>query len=94
VCNEIRLEYHNEIQAGTVEIETERRFDFVVCGKKIAEHYMDFFLTFQSGRELAIEAKGFADKVWPLKKKLFEALYPEIDYEIRYNKPKLNRRKR
>jgi len=69
-----------------VEIETERRFDFVVAGVKICSHYMDFLLTFSDGKEIAVEAKGATTAVWRIKKKLFEALYPEIEYDVRYYK--------
>lgn len=83
VCNDLHLEYHKEIKAGQIEIETERRFDFVVCGVKICSHYMDFLITFEGGRELAVEAKGAETDVWRIKSKLFKAMFPDIQYEIR-----------
>jgi len=86
VCNDLHLEYAEEIKAGTVEIETEKRFDFMVGGIKICSHYMDFLLTFEGGKELAVEAKGAQTAVWRIKKNLFKALFPEIEYEIRYYK--------
>lgn len=86
VCNDLHIEYSKELKAGEVEIETEKRFDFMVENVKICSHYMDFFLTFITGKEKAVEAKGLQTALWRIKKKLFEALYPEIEYEIRYYK--------
>jgi len=86
VCDELHYEYDKQLKAGTAEITTEKRFDFIIEGVKICSHYMDFLITFDDGKQLAVEAKGAVTAVWRIKKKLFQVLYPYIDYEIRYYK--------
>lgn len=83
VCNDLHIEYSKAIKSGDAEIETEKKFDFVIAGVKICSHYMDFLITFQGGRELAVEAKGAETDVWRIKSKLFRVMYPSIQYEIR-----------
>ena len=62
--------------------EVEKQFDFYVNGKKICSHQPDFFITGKDGRQWVEEYKGFASPVWPIKKKLFEALYPQYEYKV------------
>jgi len=71
------------LKAGEIkEIEQQKSFTFVVNGKTICRHIPDFLVTENDGSKAVHEYKGFADKVWPIKKKLFEALYPEIPYIV------------
>ena len=86
VCNDLHIEYGKYIKNRSVKIETEKRFDMVVSNIKICCHYIDFFITFKDGRELAVEAKGAITDVWRIKRKLFNVLYPSIKYEVRYYK--------
>jgi hypothetical protein len=54
-----------------------------VNGVHICDHIVDFALFDKAGRVLEVhEVKGFADKAWPIKRKLFEALYPNIPYRV------------
>lgn len=58
------------------------QFDLVVNGLKICAHRVDFLVTILDGSEEVREVKGFATAEWDIKRKLFEALYPEIQYKV------------
>jgi hypothetical protein len=77
VCNELHYEYPK------CKIKTEVRFTFYVNDVKICTHYMDFVI---DEKKLAVEAKGMPTSTWRIKSKLFKALYPEYEYQIRYLK--------
>ncbi len=78
-CNQLELLR----KAGEIEsYETQVSYRMKVNGKHICEHRPDFRVHYEDGRVEIREYKGFADKVWPLKKKLFEALYPDIPYIV------------
>lgn len=82
VCNELHLEYPNE------DIKTEVKFPMIVEGVLICNHYMDFVVYRKTDTVLAVEAKGFSTSTWKIKSKLFVALFPHYEYEIRYYKGK------
>lgn len=89
VCNDLHLQYSKEIKNGSVMIHTEYKFEFKYMGIKICSHYVDFLITLDGGKEIAIEAKGFETAVWKIKRKLFKAFYPDIEYKV--IKPKGNK---
>lgn len=62
--------------------ETQKTFEFVVNGKKICSHRVDFLVTTNDYKLEVREYKGFETDTWRIKKKLFEALYPEIEYIV------------
>jgi len=66
--------------------EIQRSYDLTVNGKTICKHIVDFVITNNEGREEVHEFKGFATAVWNLKRKLFEAVYPDIKYIVIYAK--------
>lgn len=76
-------------QGKIKEVQEQKRFDFYVNGKKICAHYVDFVVTLCDNRIKAVETKGFPTPVWAIKKKLFEALYPEIPYLVNPNERNL-----
>jgi hypothetical protein len=47
-----------------------------VSGFHICDYVVDFVVTHADGHEEWIEVKGFETPIWKLKKKLFEACYP------------------
>jgi hypothetical protein len=53
---------------------------------KICTHIVDKLVTLKDGSKQVIETKGFGTDIWALKKKLFEANYPEIKYLV-WRKP-------
>jgi len=57
--------------------ERQVRVPLIVKGKLIANWYIDFLVTYGDGRVQYEEVKGFATETYLLKRKLFEALYPE-----------------
>lgn len=60
------------------------RYDLVVNGKKICSIIPDFLITRNDDSLELHEVKSTATMTptWSLKRKLFEALYPEIVYRI------------
>jgi len=61
---------------------TQKSFELKVNGVTICQHIPDFFVIENDGRETVHEYKGLATAVWRLKKKLFEAVFPEIQYYV------------
>ena len=85
-------------QTGEIrEYKTEPRYDLTVNGKHITTHYPDFLVTNNQGEDEIHEVKGAETDVWRIKKKLFEALYPETPYHVikdgRRKKKNLSRKK-
>lgn len=78
-CNELALLKKGKVIKG---FQTQARYDLHVKGKKICEHYVDFLVTNKDGHLEVHETKGFATAAWNLKRKLFEALHPEIPYHV------------
>lgn len=70
-------------RAGKIKsYEIQKTFPLVVNGKTICTHRVDFVVTGNDGRIRVEEFKGFATRVWAIKKKLFEAVYPDIEYIV------------
>ena len=64
----------------------EKHIDLIVNGKKVCEIWPDFLVEYDNGRLRVIEVKGgqFAkSKWWALKRELFKALYPQIEYTVK-----------
>jgi len=57
-------------------------FDLKVNDALICVHRVDFVVYNQEGNKEVHEPKGFESSDWKIKKKLFEALYPEIPYFV------------
>jgi len=49
---------------------------------RVCSHIVDFLVTLPNGDIEVREVKGFATAVWDLKRKLFEANYPDIPYKV------------
>src|SRR5437762_12076375 len=64
--------------------ERQVKIELRVNGYLICNYYMDFVIMNNDGSKEYIEVKGFETQVWQLKKKLFEALLPEIDPGAEY----------
>jgi len=70
-------------RAGDIkDYEIQKTFHLVVNGKTICAHRVDFVVTDNDGRRHVEEFKGFATREWAIKKKLFEAVYPDIEYIV------------
>ena len=61
--------YYGKPQTGRLRVE--------VC-----RHIVDFLITLSDGSQEVREFKGFATSTWDLKRKIFEANYPEIPYKV------------
>lgn len=55
----------------------------IVNGKRVCAMRVDFVLEHNDGSEEHLEVKGFQTPEWLIKRKLFEALYPEKVYTVR-----------
>ena len=62
--------------------ESQKRIDLIVNDKKICTHIVDFYVQDKYGEWSFHECKGYAMPVWNLKRKLTEALFPEIEYIV------------
>lgn len=72
-----------EKRAGLIlDFERQVQIDLVVNGKKICAHRVDFYVTLPGGMKEVREVKGFETNEWNIKRKLFEALFPEINYLV------------
>lgn len=57
-------------------------FPLSVNGIKICTHRVDFLVDLPNGKSEVREVKGFATPEWNLKRKIFEATWPEIEYKV------------
>jgi len=81
VCNYLySLAKHKKIK-GYI---TQKSIDLIVRNKTICSHIVDFYAITLDNRKLFIEAKGFKNPVWELKRKLTQVLYPKIPYVTIY----------
>jgi len=70
-------------KAGEIKsFQSQKFFEFYIGGKKICGHRVDFLIDHNDGTQSVAEFKGFSTQLWVIKKKLFEALYPEIPYNV------------
>ncbi len=67
---------------------TQVKYSLKVNGKQITNHFVDFEVIRPDGKLEIHEYKGFATAVWAIKRKLFEALYPDIPYLVIPHQPK------
>jgi len=75
------------LKAGEItEIKRQPHFDLCVNDKKIVGHRPDWIVTYPDGHQEIEEFKGFATREWVIQRKLFEAIYPEIQYNVRTKK--------
>jgi len=77
-CNELHL-----LQKGNVitNLKTQISFSMVVNEKLICKHILDFTY-FENGKPIVEDSKGKKTPDWIIKHKLFEALYPDIEYRV------------
>ena len=58
------------------------RWKLIVNGVLVCTMVPDFRVEWKDGTVSLIEVKGHATAIYRLKRKLFEALYPEVDYRV------------
>jgi len=62
--------------------ERQKTFRLDVGGHHICSHRVDFVVEYADGHKEVEEVKGFPNETWPIKKALFEVLYPSIKYNV------------
>jgi hypothetical protein len=67
---------------GIVDYECQKTFHLTVNGVHICDHRVDFLVQTNDDRQEVHEVKGFGTMIWYMKMRLFEALYPEIEYHV------------
>lgn len=78
-CNRLFLyQKINEIQSYKNQI----KIPIIVNEKLICNHIIDFEVVNKNGIKEWHEVKGFETKDFKIKRKLIEALYPEIEYIV------------
>lgn len=65
-----------------IDIKRQVNLSLVVNGVHICKYIPDFIITHRNRKQEIIESKGFETSEWLFKKKLTEALYPEIKYTV------------
>lgn len=70
-------------KAGVVRSWTRQvRWKLIVNGRLVCTMVPDFRVEWKDGTASLIEVKGHPTAVYRLKRKLFEALHPEVDYRV------------
>lgn len=64
------------------DFEYQKSYDLNLGGKSFGAHKPDFTITEASGNVVIHEVKGVITQAWLMKKKLFEACYPDIKYIV------------
>ena len=67
------------------DLELQPKFPCEVNGKKICTYIADFRYKLRNDKEVVEDVKGVETAVFKLKKKLVEALYPDVTIEIGKN---------
>lgn len=73
-----RLLERSEIEAWTPQV----RVPLEVEGVVVCTMVPDFSVELKDGERILVEIKGYATPVWRLKRKLLEALYPDVTYIV------------
>lgn len=77
-CNRLYALTKKEIKGYKIQ----QSFPLFVKNKLVCTHIVDFWILNHNGTIEVWEAKGFKTKSWTIKKKLFQALFPEIPYRV------------
>ena len=78
-CNQLALLK----KVGVIDdYKTQHKIELRVNNQLITTHRVDFYVLKPDGKSEVHEYKGCETAVWKIKKKLFEALFPDISYII------------
>lgn len=67
-------------RAGEISgLELQPKYDLVVNGVKVGRYKPDFRFT-EKGQIVVVEVKGYAARDYPLRKKMFKALFPNVQH--------------
>lgn len=82
-CNQLFLEK----KAGQIfDYTIQHKIEIYVQEKFITSHYVDFKVTKNNLNHEFHEVKGYETDVWKIKRRLVEALYPDIPYIVKVAK--------
>ena len=76
-CNKLELLKRAKEIKG---YQTQVKFEFIVNNQKICSHIVDFVVENNDGSKEVHEVKGWAQDIWRIKRNLFVALYPYMEY--------------
>jgi hypothetical protein len=82
---EARYAAHLDLMLAAKEIkgwERQVKWPLVVNGVRICGFVPDFKVHKKGGGYKLVEVKGFVTAVWKLKRRLFEALHPDVEYVV------------
>ena len=69
------------LQDGKIaDVKEQVNYDLTCNGMLICRHIPDFLVTLLDGRQKIVESKGFATREWEIKRKLFIANFPDVEY--------------
>lgn len=93
----LEADYCNELfllkKAGEItDFKIQEKIEIRVGGRHIANHYVDFTVSKPGGLVEWHEVKGYATELWQLKRRLVEALFPEIPYIVKTERQKIWKR--
>lgn len=78
---------HNRLYAGEIsDLKISVQFWFVINGKQVKHRngrrvgYLADFSFFENGKLVVVDVKGFVVRDWPLRRAIFCALHPEIEF--------------
>ncbi len=57
-------------------------FELSVNGKRVCKYIIDFVITYNDGTKEYIETKGYETTTWRIKRKLFQQIYPTLNYRV------------
>jgi len=78
-CNSL----YADLKSGRIlEYKTQVRFPLEVNGQLITTHYVDFYVLGKDGTWRVEESKGKEMADWVIKKKLFNAIFPDVVYVV------------
>lgn len=65
-----------------IDYEVQKAFDLKINNIIVCRHIVDFVVITKEGHGECHEVKGFQTDVWKLKHRMFNAMYPSINYII------------
>lgn len=82
-CNRLlAMKQKGEVQSYIIQ----KSFDLEIQGILICRHIVDFYITFDDAdgflRQECHDTKGVKTADWVIKRKMFQALYPNVQYKV------------
>ena len=94
--------FHSKMEAGDAmwldslvkaekiaKVEYQHKLSIDVLNTHICNHFVDFLVTLNDGRQKYCETKGVKTATWRIKMKLVKVLYPDTPYLVNTNEEEL-----